>query len=153
MERDHAGGSAKRKLPFLLLGRRGGGLSCLSLGHALLELVDAAGGIHKFLLAGIEGVTGIADTHNNHRLSGASLNDVAAGASDLRIHVLWMNFLFHKRPGKVASGEAKTSWNFWRSAFGLSFQAAFEFGSASPEPSTPSEFTQAAAHQESALRA
>jgi len=51
----------------LLLALGGGGLGGLSLGHALLELVDAAGGIHKFLGARIERVAHVADPDQDRR--------------------------------------------------------------------------------------
>src|SRR5258708_39369234 len=92
----------KGTLVLLFLGGRRSGLGGLSLGHALLEFIDAAGGIHKFLLAGEEGMAGITYTHDNHRLGGAGLDHVAASATDLRIHILWMYLLFHKRDVKIA---------------------------------------------------
>ena len=41
-----------------------GGLGRLGLDHALLELIHAPGGIHKFLLAGVERMAGVANAHN-----------------------------------------------------------------------------------------
>jgi len=67
----------------------------------LLEFVHAAGGIHEFLLSGIEGVAHVANTHNDHRLGGAGLDHVAAGATDFRIHIFRMNVRLHKKGRKV----------------------------------------------------
>src|SRR5437762_6187273 len=96
-------------LLLFLLGRGGGGLSGLGLGHALLELIHAAGSIHKFLLARIKRMTRIANADDDHRLGGASLDHVAAGAADFRVHILRMNILFHKRMGKLSPFLLKTS--------------------------------------------
>jgi len=68
------------------------------LGHALLELIDATGSIHKLLLAGIERVADIANTHQNDRLGRAGLNHVSAGAPDFRVLIFRMNFSFHTEP-------------------------------------------------------
>jgi len=40
-----------------------GGLRGFRLGHALLEFVHAAGGVHKLLLAGVERMAGVANTN------------------------------------------------------------------------------------------
>ena len=104
MRADGKGGS----LALLFLGG-GGSLGSLSLGHALLEFIHAAGGIDKFLLAGVERVTGVADTYDNHRFRGAGFDDVAACATDLRIHVLRMYFVFHKRPDRITCAGRMTS--------------------------------------------
>src|SRR6266481_5111891 len=73
----------ENRLLFLLLDR-GRGLRCLRLDHPLLELVHSSSGIDEFLLAGVEGMARIADTDDNHRLGGAGLDDIAAGATDFR---------------------------------------------------------------------
>src|SRR5688572_4971146 len=71
-------------LGLLLLGRGSGlgSLGSLGLGHALLELVDAAGGVYEALLAGVEGVADVADTDENRGFGGAGLDRIAAGATN-----------------------------------------------------------------------
>ena len=101
-------GWQKGTLPFLLLGG-GSGLGGLSFGHPLLEFVYASGCVDELLLAGVKGVTGIADTDNNHRFSGASLDDVAASATEFRIHLCRMYILFHKRLEKITPVDRMTS--------------------------------------------
>src|SRR5215469_4489395 len=91
----------KRELALLLLGGSRG-LGGLRLRHALLELVHATGCIDKLLLTGVEGVTGVANTHDNHRLGGTRLNHVATRATNLGIHILGMYLIFHKRPKTIA---------------------------------------------------
>jgi hypothetical protein len=98
---NHAGGFGEKLLALLLFAGSGGGLRGLGFGHALLEFVDAAGGINEFLLSGVERMAGVADTNNNHRFGRPGLNHVAASATYFRIHVLWMNVLFHKRPHTI----------------------------------------------------
>lgn len=71
----------------------------LGLGHALLEFIHTAGGIHKFLGAGVEGMAGVADAQQNHGFGGAGFDHVAAGAADFRINVFWMNVRLHKMDG------------------------------------------------------
>jgi hypothetical protein len=93
---------------FLFLGERGGGLGGLRLGHALLELIDAAGGIDELLLAGIKGMAGVANTHDNYGFRGAGRDDVAAGATNLGFHIFRMNVCFHKRLEKIAPPSANT---------------------------------------------
>jgi hypothetical protein len=94
-------------LLFLSAGHRG--LGGLGFGHALLELIHAAGGIDELLLAGIEGVTNVANTHDDHRPRGAGLDDVATGATDFRLHIFRMNLSFHKRPEKLSAAREMTS--------------------------------------------
>jgi hypothetical protein len=61
-----------------------------------LELVHAAGGVHELLLAGVERMADVADAQNHGLLGGASLDDVATGTTDFRVHILRMNISFHK---------------------------------------------------------
>jgi hypothetical protein len=80
-----------------LAGFRGlGGLGGLGLDHALLEFVHAAGRIHEFLRAGVEGVAQVAYTQHHVRLGGAGFDDVAAGATNFRVHIFRMNVSSHK---------------------------------------------------------
>jgi hypothetical protein len=94
-KREHFCGRIGRKplLPFALGGD--GGLGGLGLGHALLELIDATGGIDELLLAGVEGVARVADTHQNGGAGRAGFNDVPAGTPDFCVLVLRMNISFH----------------------------------------------------------
>ena len=87
------------KLLLFLAGRRNG-LGSLCLGGALLELVDTAGGIHEFLLAGIERVADVANANDDHRPGGAGLDHIATGATDFRVHVFRMNVHLHKKGPK-----------------------------------------------------
>ncbi len=87
---------------FLLFFGGGNRLRSLRLGKALLELVHAAGGIHKFLRAGVKRMARVANADDDSGLGGAGLDHVAAGATDFRVHILRMNICFHKRPGKLS---------------------------------------------------
>ena len=84
------------KLLLFLLGGRGG-LRGLGLGHALLEFIHAAGGIHELLLARIERVADVANTNNNGLAGRTGFDHVAAGATDFRVHIFRMNFRLHKK--------------------------------------------------------
>jgi len=108
---NHAGGLRKTKLFLFLLGC-GRGLGGLRLGHALLELVHAAGGVHEFLLARVERMAGVADADDDGVLGGTGLDHVATGATDFRVHIFGMYGFFHKRPAKIASIHALTSGKF-----------------------------------------
>lgn len=100
-----------KTLLLLFLGGLEGGLCGLRLGGALLELVHAAGGIHKLLLARVEGMAGVADAHDEHGLGGTGLDHVAAGAADFRIHIFRMNVSFHKRAQTIAGVSRLTRGN------------------------------------------
>jgi hypothetical protein len=89
-----------RKKWLLALLFRGGirGLGCLrglSFRHALLELVDAAGRIHKLLRTRVKRVARITDTHDYHGLGRTRLDHIAARATNFSILVFWMNINFH----------------------------------------------------------
>src|SRR5690349_8447455 len=79
-----------RTLLLFLLHGGGGSLRRLGLGHALLELVDASGGIDELLHARVERMAGIADTHQNDGLGRARLDDIATGATNLRFKIFRM---------------------------------------------------------------
>jgi hypothetical protein len=87
------------QLNFFLLRRGGGGLRGLRLDEALLEFVDATGGIHKFLRAGVEGVAGIANADDDAGFGGTRLDHVAAGATDFRVIVFRMYVRIHNKKG------------------------------------------------------
>ena len=87
---------------FLFLFYSGGSLRGLGLDHSLLELVNAAGGIDEFLLAGIKGVADVANADNDCRPRGAGFDHIATGATDFRIHIFRMDLSFHKRPNTIA---------------------------------------------------
>ena len=74
-----------------------GRLSSLRFGHALLEFVHPARGIHEFLLARIKRMANVANADQNGRLGGAGLNHVAAGAPDFRILIFRMDVSFHTK--------------------------------------------------------
>src|SRR5581483_1131461 len=75
-------------LLFLLGGS--GGLGGLRLGHALLEFIHAAGGIDKFLGAGVKGMADVANTQQNDGFGGAGFDAVAAGATEFRFLIFRM---------------------------------------------------------------
>ena len=81
----------------LLLAGCGSGLGSLGFHQPLLEFVNAAGGIHELLLAGVKRMADVADADDNDRPGGARLDHVAAGATDFRIHIFRMNVRLHKR--------------------------------------------------------
>ena len=85
------------QLSLLFLPRRVDSLRGFRLGHALLEFVHAAGGVHKLLLAGVEWMAGVANADDNHGLGGAGFDHVAAGATDFRVHIFRMNVRLHKK--------------------------------------------------------
>src|ERR1035437_8848593 len=62
-----------------------------------LEFFHAACGVGEALLAGIERVAGGADLHLDHRLYGAGLESVAAGAGDRANIIFGMYVVFHSR--------------------------------------------------------
>jgi hypothetical protein len=90
-----------QKLNFLFL--LGGlfGLRGLRLGEALLEFIHAAGGVHELLRAGVERVAGVANADDNGGFGGARLDHVAAGATDFRVRIFWMNVRLHKKDNKT----------------------------------------------------
>ena len=92
------------KLLSFLLGR-GGSLSGLRFGEALLEFIHSPGGVHELLLAGVKRMADVADTHNDHGPGGAGLDDVAAGTTDFRVHIFRMNVRLHKKERKVIMNE------------------------------------------------
>ncbi len=86
-----------KKLLLLFLGRgRCGSLGGLRLGEALLEFINASGGIDELLLAGVERMADVANTDNDRFLHGTGLDDVAAGATNFRFLIIWMNVSSHK---------------------------------------------------------
>src|SRR5216117_1933065 len=101
--RSHGGRRTGKSLGLLFLGSgRGlGGLGGLSLGHALLEFIDAAGGIDELLLTGIEGMAEVANADNNRGPGGAGLDDVAAGATNLRGLIFRVDVNFHNKGGRT----------------------------------------------------
>jgi hypothetical protein len=88
-------GRREREL-LLLFSAGGGGLGGLRLSHALLEFVHAPGGVHEFLRASVEGMADVADADQDGRFGGAGLDDIAAGATDFRLHIFRMYFRSHK---------------------------------------------------------
>ena len=90
-----------QKLNFLFLLRGLFGLRGLGLGEALLEFVHAAGGVHELLRAGVKRVAGVADADDDGGFGGTRLDHVAAGATDFRVRVFWMNVRLHKKDGKT----------------------------------------------------
>src|SRR5262245_3291070 len=54
----------------------------------------------------------VANAHNDGGLGGTRLDDVATGATNLRVHVFRMNICFHKRPRKIAGAGGMTSGKF-----------------------------------------
>ena len=88
------------ELLLFLLGGFERGLGGSRFGGALLELVDAARGINKLLLAGIERVTRVTNADDDGRAGGTGLDHVAAGATDFGFRIFRMNVSFHKIKGR-----------------------------------------------------
>jgi hypothetical protein len=101
------------QLNFLLFLRGERGLGGLGLGGALLELVHATGGVHEFLLAGVKRMADVADADDDDRLGGTRLDHVAAGATDFRVHIFWMNVRLHKKDGKLIRKTGDDKREFW----------------------------------------
>lgn len=59
------------------------------------ELVNSAAGVNQLLLSGVERMAGRANFYTDVLLCGARVNNVSASASDLRLLIIRMNFLFH----------------------------------------------------------
>ena len=78
----------------------GGGGFCGGVGVFLLEAFDASGGVHKFLLAGEEGMAIRADFNAQHvAFDGrARLKGVTAGAMDSNWMIVGVNTGFHETP-------------------------------------------------------
>jgi hypothetical protein len=78
----------------------GGGGFGGGVGVFLLETLDAAGGVHEFLLAGKERMAARADFDAQHlALNGrASLESVAAGAMNRNGVIVGVNTGFHEAP-------------------------------------------------------
>ena len=106
-------------LSFLFLLGGEGFLGGLRLGGALLELVHASGSVHELLLARIKGMADVANADDNSIPRGAGLDDVAAGATDLRVHVFRMNVRLHKRTNILARKRPMTRGNLWVAPTGL----------------------------------
>jgi hypothetical protein len=87
-------------LLLFLFGGFEGALGGERFGGALLEFVNPAGGVNKLLLAGVEGVTDVADADDDGRASGTGLDHVAAGATDFGFRIFRMNVSFHKIKGR-----------------------------------------------------
>src|SRR5690242_4681559 len=109
---NNAGGGGRKELLLLFLAGSRSGLGRVGFGHALLELIDAPGGIDELLHPGVEGMASIANPDQDYRLGGAGLDDVAAGATNLRFHILRMCFSFHnKRAVRLPLASRLTSEN------------------------------------------
>jgi hypothetical protein len=117
-----------QKLNFLFLLRGLCGLCGLRLGEALLEFVHAAGGVHELLLAGVKRVAGVANADDDGGSGGTRLDHVAAGTTDFRVHIFWMNVRLHKRSARLSRNGRMTSRNFAQHPFvcGLSQAASRE---------------------------
>ena len=85
------------QLNFFLFLRGVFGLCGGGLGGTLLEFVHAAGGVHEFLRAGVEGMAHVANADDDGLLGGARLDHVATGATDFRVHIFRMNVRLHKK--------------------------------------------------------
>ena len=90
------------KLNLLFLLRRVLGLRGQGLGGALLEFVHAAGGVHELLLARVERVAHVANADDDGLLGGARLDHVAAGATNLGVHIFRVNVRLHKKGAKTS---------------------------------------------------
>jgi hypothetical protein len=100
------------QLNFLFLLRGLFGLRGLRFGEALLEFVHAAGGVHELLRAGVKRMAHVANADDDGLLGGTRLDHVAAGATDFRVHIFWMNVRLHKKGGKVITKRADDKKEF-----------------------------------------
>src|ERR1700721_732738 len=79
-----------------LRGFRSFGFACVALGILATEALDAAGGVHQFLLAGEEGMAGGADFHADRALVRRAGRECAsARAMHVDFTVIRMNGCFH----------------------------------------------------------
>src|SRR5262249_2338371 len=99
------------QLSSFLLRRRRGGLSGLRLQHALLEFIDAPGGIDELLRAGVKGMADVANAQQDHGPGGPGLDHVATGAADFRFLIFRMYVSFHQRRQNLPAKGALTSVN------------------------------------------
>src|SRR5207253_6202297 len=72
-----------------------------------LKPLDAPGRVHELLLAGVEGVTLRAHLHPDLRLGRAGMDDLPAGARDVRIDVLRMNASLHCPPARSSNNTSR----------------------------------------------
>src|SRR2546423_1249215 len=93
-----------------------GGLGSVRLGHALLEFIHAPGGIDELLLAGIERMADVANTHQDDGLGRASLDHVAASAADFGVLIFRMDFSFHTKAKEDSSQPRADKGFFGKSA-------------------------------------
>jgi hypothetical protein len=63
--------------------------------ETLLEAINTSAGVYQLLLTREEGVALGANVNDDILLSGAGLNDIAAGTADRGLLVLGMDALFH----------------------------------------------------------
>jgi hypothetical protein len=78
----------------------------VKLGVFLAEAVNAACRIHKTLLAGKKGMAGGANFHLHLlALGGKRFHPVAAGAGDVGLVHLGMNFFFHALPHRMLNAK------------------------------------------------
>ena len=105
MWRCTGGRNESGQLNLLFLFRCKRDLGGLRFGGALLEFVHTTGGIHEFLLAGVKRVADVANANNDGGPCGAGLDDVAAGATDFRIHIFRMNVRLHKKGYKTITNK------------------------------------------------
>jgi hypothetical protein len=91
-----AGGLNLSELGFFLFLRGERFLRGGRFGGALLEFVHATGRVHEFLLPGVKGMAHVANAHDNRGLGGTGFDDVAAGATNLGVHIFRMNVRLHK---------------------------------------------------------
>src|SRR5437867_998235 len=92
-----AGGFKEATLLLFPLGGSGsgGGLCGLCFGHALLELVHAAGSVDELLRARVERMAHVANSHQDRRLRRARLDHVPARATNLGVLIFRMDIGFH----------------------------------------------------------
>jgi hypothetical protein len=101
---------------FLFLGGKGR-LGGQGLGGALLEFVYATGGVHKFLLAGVKRMAGVANADDNGGLGGARFDHVATGATNLSVYIFRMNVRLHKKDSKLTIHPRDNKLEFWPAGF------------------------------------
>jgi hypothetical protein len=96
--------------PLLFAGKRL--LGGLGFGGALLEFIHAPGGVHKLLLAGVKRMANVANANDDRGLGGTRLDHVAAGTTNLGVHIFRVNVRLHKKDGNISTNRADDKRDF-----------------------------------------
>ena len=86
------------------------------------KLLHTPGGVDEFLLAGEEGMAARTDLHMDGWLRRAGMVHRPTRARNRRLHVFWMNALFHQLPPVGCRLEAR-GWRLLPRALSLEYRA------------------------------